>query len=388
MSAEDSLKFYKDIRSFDDFSKITDESYFLDVPANWFVVLSDVKGSTKAIQEGRYKQVNVIGAASITCVVNCLKQYEFPFVFGGDGATMLLPPEHIEEVKVQLIALQKLSLKDFALELRVGIVPVSTLYKEGHLLKIGKYELSPGNYLAQFRGSALTRAEDLVKKVLPGAEILTADEKSGPPELTGLSCRLNPLRSKNGVILSILGKPVDESKATAVVKEMLLGIRTILKDDFKSASPVSQKNLSWKLIPDSLADEVRLSRKSTMFLVHFFKTLLWILTVNASMLFEFSLGPFKPKKYKAELVLNSDFKKFDETLRMVIDCTLAQADAISTLLEYLYKQKKVYYGIHKSEEALMTCVVYSASQNHHIHFIDGSDGGYALAASGMKRQMK
>ncbi|MEO1143394.1 MAG: DUF3095 family protein [Pseudomonadota bacterium] len=45
---------------------------------------------------------------------------------------------------------------------------------------------------------------------------------------------------------------------------------------------------------------------------------------------------------------------------------------------------KIIYGIHLQDEALITCVVPSIHQGDHVHFIDGSDGGYAQAAKKMK----
>jgi hypothetical protein len=43
--------------------------------------------------------------------------------------------------------------------------------------------------------------------------------------------------------------------------------------------------------------------------------------------------------------------------------------------------------MHRSSEALLTCIVFSYNGNH-MHFVDGSDGGYALAARGLKQQLK
>jgi hypothetical protein len=36
----------------------------------------------------------------------------------------------------------------------------------------------------------------------------------------------------------------------------------------------------------------------------------------------------------------------------------------------------------------MTCVVFSLQRENHVHFIDGNDGGYALAALQFKQQVK
>jgi hypothetical protein len=43
--------------------------------------------------------------------------------------------------------------------------------------------------------------------------------------------------------------------------------------------------------------------------------------------------------------------------------------------------------MYKSRAALVTCLVQSYNGNH-MHFVDGSDGGYALAARGLKEQLK
>lgn len=45
------------------------------------------------------------------------------------------------------------------------------------------------------------------------------------------------------------------------------------------------------------------------------------------------------------------------------------------------------YGLHQSDSALMTCSLFSLEESEHIHFIDGSDGGYALAARQLKQQL-
>ena len=35
------------------------------------------------------------------------------------------------------------------------------------------------------------------------------------------------------------------------------------------------------------------------------------------------------------------------------------------------------YGTFRQDEALMTCIVPSALQRDHVHFVDGASGGYA-----------
>ena len=37
---------------------------------------------------------------------------------------------------------------------------------------------------------------------------------------------------------------------------------------------------------------------------------------------------------------------------------------------------------------MMTCLVFSLEESRHVHFIDGADGGYALAAVQLKAQLQ
>ena len=41
-----------------------------------------------------------------------------------------------------------------------------------------------------------------------------------------------------------------------------------------------------------------------------------------------------------------------------------------------------------SDDALMTCSVCGTSDREHIHFVDGVDGGFAMAARESTAQMK
>lgn len=372
--------FYSEITPFTNFSSVLSDDHYKAVPEDWHLVLTDIRGSTKAIEAGRYKQVNMIGAASITCVLNSLGKIQIPYVFGGDGATMLVPSQSLLIVMSQLQALQVMAKDDFQIDLRVGIVSVENLYRQNYALKVAKYQLSPGNCLAQFRGGALGRAEEMVKKNLEGAQVLNPTSNS-TPALQGLSCRLSPFKSHKGQILSIICKPRDLKGGDEILDQILKGLNQILNQDLAAANPVSLTKMKWNWISPTTRDESKLQKRSG------WKILLRNLIANMSLKLNLRLGPFLPKKYKSEMVLNSDFKKFDEMLRMVIDCSKEQASQIQDLLAGYFRDEKIFYGIHQSSEALMTCMVFSASENQHIHFVDGGQGGYALAALEMKKQV-
>lgn len=91
--------------------------------------------------------------------------------------------------------------------------------------------------------------------------------------------------------------------------------------------------------------------------------------------------------YKKDLISNADFRKFDDMIRKVISGTKQMRIELTEYLEQKRKNGEIIYGIHVSDSALMTCVVDKYEKNH-FHFVDGSDGGYAMAAKQMKDQIK
>jgi hypothetical protein len=56
-------------------------------------------------------------------------------------------------------------------------------------------------------------------------------------------------------------------------------------------------------------------------------------------------------------------------------------------LEARHAEGFLVYGVSRSRQALITCLIES-HRDRHVHFIDGSDGGYALAARQLKDQLK
>ena len=85
----------------------------MDLPLDWWMVIADVIGSTKAIEQGAYKKVNTIGVACIAAVVNVDLSVEIPFVFGGDGATFAIPDSLRERVEIALRGAQQLVQNSF-----------------------------------------------------------------------------------------------------------------------------------------------------------------------------------------------------------------------------------------------------------------------------------
>jgi len=99
-------------------------------------------------------------------------------------------------------------------------------------------------------------------------------------------------------------------------------------------------------------------------------------------------GGFDPRRYKHEVTLNADFRKVAGMLRLIVDCTPAQADAAEAALAALHAAGQLDYGTHRASHAIMTCVTPDVDSGEHVHFIDGAEGGLYAAAGRFKTQRR
>src|SRR5512138_1061506 len=97
-------RFYSSLPVFRDFTHVMDPGLFRPLPDDWMVGTADIVQSTKAIAENRYKAVNMAGASVIVAVTHALQDREFPFVFGGDGASFAVPAADADVAREALIA--------------------------------------------------------------------------------------------------------------------------------------------------------------------------------------------------------------------------------------------------------------------------------------------
>src|SRR5471032_3321061 len=116
--------FYAGIPVFRGFASLMDPALYSPLPDDWSIGIADVVESTRAIAEQRYKAVNMAGASVIAAVTNALEGREFPFVFGGDGASFAVAPGDIDLARAALAATATWVKEDLDLAMRVALVPV------------------------------------------------------------------------------------------------------------------------------------------------------------------------------------------------------------------------------------------------------------------------
>ncbi len=381
-------RFYADLPPFRDFVEFADLDAYRPVPADWVVMAADVRGSTDAIAAGRYKDVNMVGAACIIAILNACGETEVPFVFGGDGATVVVPGSLADAAKQALAGVRILSRERFGLELRVGAVDVADLRARGTDVLVRKYQLSPGNYLAMFAGHGVELAESWIKDDTHAARYGLAEPEE-EPDLDGLSCRWEPLIPQGGRMATLMLRGTADQPAAErqLMRDVVHALTEILGGDPRAAAPASPHSMRFRWPPRGLWLEALAIARGKSVWRQYLNILIESLIQYGCERLDKQAGAYNAPVYREELRANTDFRKYDDTLRMVLDVTEEQVAAIEAYLEGEYQAGRLIYGIHVTDRALMTCLVFSLEQSEHVHFIDGSDGGFAVAATGFKRRL-
>jgi hypothetical protein len=370
--------FYGSIPVFRGFASLMEPALYAPLPDDWSVGVADIVESTKAIAQARYKAVNMAGAAVIAAVTNALEGREFPFVFGGDGAGFAVAPDDLWRAREALAATATWVKEDLDLVMRVALVPVSAIRAHGLDVRVARFGPSPNLSYAMFSGggfgwaeTAMKRGEFAVEVAPPGAQ----------PDLSGLSCRFEEIPSVRGLILSVLVVPA--RGADAAFRKVIEDVIRLVERSPDAGRPVPSSGPPLRWPPAGVEFEAR-ARRGGPLLKRRVVVLAHTLFVFVIMRFGLNVGGFVPKTYVQQVVENSDFRKYDDGLRMILDCGSELEQALTQCLAQAASAGVVRYGLHRQDAAMMTCFTPSALRSDHVHFIDGARGGYASAATALK----
>ncbi|MGF3022740.1 DUF3095 domain-containing protein [Methylobacterium aquaticum] len=372
---------YADLPTATDFLSILDDAQYRAVPEDWWVAVTDVVDSTGAIAAGRYRAVNFVGAAVIAALRNAMGRREMPFVFGGDGASVLVAPDEAAAAKAALAATVTWAREAMDLSLRAALVPVAAIRAAGHGVEVARYAPSPDVAYAMFMGGGLAFAERALKQ---GLYAVAPAPTGAQPDLTGLTCRFEPAKARHGLILSVLAMAVEGADRNAA-RAAIVDVVRLATGAPARGHPLPQGGPALRWPPRGLSHEVR-ARGPLWGSLALRRLEVLGRTLAAHLIFRLglTLGRFSAPRYLDELVANADFRKYDDGLRMTVDCGPDLAARIEARLEAAEAAGLVRFGLHRQAAALTTCITPVAALRDHVHFVDGENGGYARAAQVMK----
>jgi len=372
-------EFFAAVPLFSAFEGVTDAANYRPLPEGWVLALADIVGSTQAIAGGRYKDVNMAGASVISAVLNAVGKGDYPFVFGGDGALIALPGSLEQAARDALAAVQVWVEEDLGLMLRIAIVPVTDTRAEGLDVRVARYSASPHVTYAMFWGGGTSWAERQMKLGRYAVERAAAGTR---PDLTGLSCRWSPIEAENGEIVSIIAVP-GEGRPGEEFRALVNGIVAITAEQNRGSHPVPANGPKFAFSLKGINREAKATAPAGRRLRQKLIIVLQLDITVACYKLGIPLGRFDARRYKSDVAGNSDFRKFDDGLKMTVDVDAEHLKRIEALLEAAQAKGIARYGLHRQASALMTCFVPTPISRDHMHFIDGASGGYAVAASRM-----
>ena len=351
-------------------------SAFSPIPDDWDIILTDIKNSTAAVAEGKHQAVNLVATCTIVIALNIayVEGMDIPFFFGGDGATLIVPSIISKRIMGSLENFKANTKENFNLDLRIGAIPVCDVYGAGFKLQIAKHNRSSVFSMPVILGDGLTYAERLLKD--EKHEFLTPLDVTKEADLSGMECRWDqipvPVDKEEVLTLLIVGK-IEPQGLT--YSKVLSNIEAIYGSD-KQRQPISTKKLKLKSTYNRLRTELLAKYNKGRFS-------LYVVNGLAGLLAYFYFMTSSGMRYLSDLVEMSDNLVLDGRINTVISGTRAQRIKLISALDKMEAEGEITYGVHISTSSIMSCYVRDM-KNAHIHFVDGSHGGYTMAAKQIK----
>jgi hypothetical protein len=201
------------------------------------------------------------------------------------------------------------------------------------------------------------------------------------PDLSGLSCNFAAIEAERGVILSIIAAPIDDGLRFAALVADILGLLEAeghASRPFSEASPLPART-------GGEFEEAIAARDACPCLLTLALSVPRAVVQGIAHLVGLPMGSFHPARYRRQLVNNTDFRKFDDGLRMTVNCTSEIANTIEAHIKAAAQAGICRFGLHRQKTANLTCIVPPFAQANNVHFVDGASGGYAAAAARLKR---
>lgn len=390
MSDSGSSQFYANLPLMRDFFNASNDANYHPLPDDWYVAVSDIVDSTSAIEAGRYKTVNLLGASPIVGILNLANHDEIPYVFAGDGSTFCIPPALLDGAQRVLGASRKIGKKEYDLNLRAAIIPITYIREHDFDVRVARYAASDIYVQAIFSGGGLTFTEEMLKSPSIDNFRIPEMDDAESVDFTGLECRWQEVKHQDDEVITLLAKPNPKlSSPGPVYEELLKEMREIFGFDDKT-NPLKASELSMNMSFSKLKDEVKIRTFGKGWMarvIYYLKMQLQIIIGKVFMALDYETSKTDWSLYKPDMVLNSDHRKFDDMLRVVIRGGKEQRQRLEQFLEKQFQKGNLAYGIHIADAAMITCMVFQYHREH-VHFVDGKDGGYVSASKLLKMRLE
>ena len=354
---------------------------FSAVPPDWHVVLTDVKGSTRALDDGMHQTVNLVATGSIVAALNIARKADIrvPFFFGGDGATLIVPQVLVAPVLQALNLHSDNTRRQFGLELRVGSVPVADILATGRDLRVAKAKMSEDYTIPVVLGEGLQYAEKVVK----GEDYLQVGARAGDAALNleGMQCRWDSIKPPGDAqeVVCLLVTFPDYARQSALCREVLASIDATFGPPH-ARNPVSIGRLRLQPTVGRARRELRarFGRFGPLDVAS-----AWVRSLVA---YAYVRWLPQGRAYRGGVTRLSDTLMIDGKVSTVIAGTRAQRERLVAALDAMEAAGGIRYGIHICSSSVMSCYVRDR-RNDHIHFVDGIGGGYTRAATVLKAKL-
>ena len=380
--------FYKNIpvtsKSFVDL--ISHKKNFKPIPEDWFVIVADIENSTEMFDAGKYKDMNIISSSTVAVAVNVAieSHVEIPFIYGGDGSTIIAPKEAVKEILGELISLRENAKQNFNIAMRVGYMSVADIYEAGKKISIAKFLISDGYTQAVFLGEGLYYAEEKIKKDKRFHTRLEIEKQ--PLNLEGLQCRWDEIKPPKGKpeVVTLIIESVKKMD-TKIYLKVLHDIEEVY-GDFNQRHPITSKQSFRFLGLRTLvhASKIKYGKIKPLYIfTQYIKAFLHSTNVGLGL----NLILFRHDDYTDEIIAATDTLKIDGTLKTIIAGTRRQRERLVEKLTTRENKKQLWFGYYTSFSSTQTCYIHKRNQQY-INLIDGTDGGYVQAAKMLKGKKK
>jgi hypothetical protein len=384
-----SLSFYQNLPAIHRSSQgFLHPEHSVPIPDDWVIVVTDVENSSD--NQEKYREINILAASSVIIAINIGDEHgvQIPFVYGGDGATIVLPNTIADLYLKELAILRANGNQNFNLHLRIGSISVGDVRAAGHQVSVAKLLINGSYSQAIFFGDGIDYAEDVIKR--DDTYHYDHEEPAGKPiDLNGLECKWNeihPPRDKEEVVC-LLVKARNRKYNEQLYREVLDDIDKIY-GNFDERYPLPTQHIGATNDLRSIihASRIKFGRFKFRYVMYWFVAGLWSRFNGWAEELRSRLS-LRLRNKHLEMTTSSDTLKISGTLMTMFAGSSHDRARLEGILREYEAKGLLWYGIHPARSSVMTCYINTPNMSR-VNFLDAYGGGYTRAASMMKEKIR